>query len=1167
MTTNHRSGRCRSCSGINDIQPGEFVIVLITDNPADITTFIDVWSPVIDLSGIQIGYTDGAGLGAGGDTVTLWLGDPNSTSPVSVESYPSTAGFDGQSYDSDLAAFSVVGNANGAVQTIALGGSNGDVPNIASPGNGPALTPEPILVITEIHSGQEGDDLTADWFEIENQGTAPWVSGTDPDLFYDDESQDPAEAQFIQGLSAIQPGEFAIVLITGDVNDLVIFNDVWSPVIDLSGVEIGYTDGAGLGGGGDTVTLWLGDPNNTTPVSVESYPDTVNNDGQSYDVDLGEFSVVGNANGAVETIALGGNNADVPNIGSPGNGPVVSTGISLVVTEIFSGQEGDDLTADWFEIVNQGNTPWISGVNGDLYYDDESQSPLDASIIQSIPEIQPGQFAIVLITSDQNEITTFTDVWSPVIDLTGVQLGYTDGSGLGGGGDAVTLWLGDPNNNAPVSIESYPDTTNNDGQSYDSNLNEFSVVGNANGAVETIALGGDNADVPNIGSPGSGPVIAVPEVNFANPYVAVDENGGSVIVEVLPSLAPGLAASIEVVVLSGGTAVEGTDFNYPVSQTLNFAAGSTDPQSISIPIVDNSDDGSDVFFVLGLQNENGIAIGGNDLFSVYILDDDTVVPAGDDSELNMQYVTSYLVDQDGTAEISAYDPITQRMYVINNTTLEILDFSDPNNIQPVSTVLLTGIGSAGQSVAVSNGLFAVAIAAEDPTDNGFVLIGDVQNTQGVTLEVGPLPDMLTFSPDGNLLVVANEGEPKSDYSVDPEGSVSIIDVSGGIGNIGQDDVTTVGFNAFDSQQAALEAAGVRIFGPGASVSQDLEPEYITISSDSQFAYVSLQENNAYAIVDLTVPEITDVIPFGLKDHSLFPNTIDVSDETDFVFDANWPIYGMYMPDGIDYYEVDGTGYIVTANEGDAREYDALEEEVKINDVILDPTVFTNIDILELDSNLSQINMTSESGDIDGDGDYDEIHVFGARSFSIFEAATGTLVYDSGNDFEVITANDPVFGPIFNATDDENEFKNRSDNKGPEPESVIVREIDGQFYAFVLLERIGGMMVYNVTDPANPVFLEYENSRDATPGGTAAGDLAPEGVVYISPADSPTGNGLIVLSNEVSATLSIYSIENDILSVNDPEITDRSFVMTRIPPTSAFSLANPEPTAFTTSPEG
>lgn len=495
--------------GIESIAPGASVVVLVTDNPLDTTVFIDIWSPVIDLTGVQIGYTDGAGLGGGGDAVTLWLGDPNTTSPIDTASYPDTAPFDGQSFDSDLGEFSVVGNANGAVQTIDFGGSNMDVPNIGSPGNGLAIPPSTGLVITEIFSGQQGDDLTEDWFEIVNTGNQAWVSGVDPALFYDDESMNPVDADIIQGLNSIQPGATAIVLI-GNSADITAFIDVWSPVIDLTGVEIGWADGAGLGGGGDVVTLWLGDPNMNLPIDTASYPSTTAFDGQSYDVDLGEFSVVGNANGAVQTLAVGGTTMDVPNIGSPGNGLAVPPNIGLEITEIFPGQEGDDLTADWFEITNTGNQAWISGMNADLFYDDESADPVDADLIQGISQILPGASAIVVLTDDPLlDTTAFINVWSPVIDLTGVEIGFTDGAGLGGGGDMVTLWLGDPFTNIPVSTAGYPETDLFDGQSYDSDLDAFSIVGNANGAVATIALGGDAMDVPNIGSPGNG--LAIPQ--------------------------------------------------------------------------------------------------------------------------------------------------------------------------------------------------------------------------------------------------------------------------------------------------------------------------------------------------------------------------------------------------------------------------------------------------------------------------------------------------------------------------------------------------------------------------------------------------------------------------------------------------------------------------------
>jgi len=812
----------------------------------------------------------------------------------------------------------------------------------------------------------------------------------------------------------------------------------------------------------------------------------------------------------------------------------------LTITEIFSGQAGTDLTVDWFEIKNTGTSAWVSGVDFDLYYDDESASGTDAVLIQGLTEIQPGASVIVLITADINEITIFTNVWSPVIDLTGVEIGYTDGAGLGAGGDAVTLWVGDPLTTMPVASASYPDTSSNDGQSYDVEIAAFSAVGNANGAVETIALGGSNLDVPNIGSPGNGANVLVPAIGFDAAYASISEDGGAVTITVQISTAPSIEGTVEVSLIAGGTAEEGTDFTYAASEILTFPVGSTMDQTFTIPITDNVIDGSDLFFVLGFTNETNLVLEGA-LFSVYILDDDTVVPVSDASELDVNYLSSYLVDASGTAEITAYDPISQRLFVTNTGAIEALDFSDPTNITSLGSFDITSIGSGVQSVAVKNGIVAAAIAANDPTDNGFVVFSDTDGANIIIVEVGSLPDMIVFSPDGTKVLTANEGEPSDDYTVDPEGSISVIDVSGGLGSITQASVTTLTFNAFDSQQAALVAAGVRIFGPGASVSQDLEPEYIAISEDSQFAYVTLQENNAYAIVDLTTLEITEVISFGLKDHSLPQNSLDTSDETDFIFNASWPIKGLYMPDALAFYSVAGTSYIVTANEGDARDYGGYAEERKLDDAdyILDPAVFSEIDILKLDTNLGDINVTAASGDANNDGLYEEIHVFGARSFSIFEANTGTLVYDSGNDFEVITAADPVYGSIFNASNGNNSLKNRSDNKGPEPEGVLVRHIGDQTYAFILLERVGGMMVYNITDPANPVYLQYVNSRGAVPGDPESGDLGPEGVAFVDASESPTGKALVILSNEVSATLSIYSLDNVVLSINESEQTSET----------------------------
>lgn len=804
----------------------------------------------------------------------------------------------------------------------------------------------------------------------------------------------------------------------------------------------------------------------------------------------------------------------------------------LQITELFPGQDGDDLTEDWFEITNNGSSAWVAGTDEDLYYDDESQDAGDAVLIQNITDIQPGESVVVVLTNDPADVTAFENVWSEVLDLSNIEVGYADGSGLGGGGDGATLWLGDPTSSAPIATGNYPDTAGNDGRSYDVELSEFSTVGNANGAVATLQNGGDNNDVPNIGSPGNAPAANTAQISFANDVVSVDENDGNISISLDISQAPDNDATLDVSLMMGGTAVEGTDFTF-ADISLTFPAGDASSQSIDIPIIDNATDDSSKFFALTLSNASNAQIG-EDLVAVYILVDDQQVPPGDEVVLDITYLNSFTVDPNGTAEITDYDPTTEQLYVVNNNSIEIIDLSDPNNPSTVNAIDVSPFGDGAQSVAIKNNILAIAVANDVNTDNGFVLLYDPINpVNPVSLTVGALPDMLTFTNDGNTILVANEGEPNDDYTIDPEGSVSIIDVSAGLGAISQADVTTLDFNAFDAQEASLKANGVRIFGPNASVSQDLEPEYIAVAEDDTEAYVALQENNAYATIDLVNQTITEIKSFGLKDHSLPENSLDTSDETDFIFDATWPIKGMYMPDGITSYNVNGTDYIVTANEGDAREYDTFEEERDItdSDYNLDPSVFTNIELLELESNLGGINVTNANGDIDDDGLFEEIHVFGGRSFSIYEASSGNQIYDSGNDFAKITAADPEYGAIFNASNSNNNFKNRSDNKGVEPENVIVEKINGVEYAFIILERIGGVMVYDVSNPNAPVFLEYENNRGFVEGADESGDLGPEGIVYIKPEDNATDKGLLILSNEVSATLSLYQINEDTLSIS------------------------------------
>jgi len=880
------------------------------------------------------------------------------------------------------------------------------------------------------------------------------------------------------------------------------------------------------------------------------------------------------------------------------------------------------------------------------------------------------------------------------------------------------------------------------------------------------------------------------------------------------------------------------------------------------------------------------------------------------------------------SEISAYDPASKQLFIISGgTELDVLDLTNPDNPTLVQTIDLAAFGDGANSVAINNGLVAIAVQSDPKTSPGKVVFLNSNGDVLGNVTVGALPDMLTFTPDGKKILVANEGEPSSygePDSIDPVGSVSIIDISGGIAAA---TVTTAGFESFNTLKADLQARGVRIFGPGASVAQDLEPEYITISSDSKTAWVSLQENNAIAVIDIATAKVTSIQPLGLKDYStglpslttyeftdlpllgttaggqdiqlggfsglyfegtaangnlqfithtdrgpnaeptdgkrpfplpdfqprlirfelnqqtgelfvteqiglnredgtpltglpnlqagatgtaytdevpvdvfgqplandplggdfegvvvapdgtfwlsdeyrpaiyhfdrngnlidrfipegtptatgefgtpVFPsvyaqrrtnrgfealalegtklyafiqsaidnpdttgdttsrgsrnlrilefdvvtqtvtgeylyildnisgsgnartdkigdavslgngkflvverddrsgldankliyeidlsnatnlinpaaltnipatktleqlsvaelsaaniqpvskrltvnaaaigytgvekleglalvnsNTLAIINDNDFgvggstlgddgtlsepnvpndiklgiiTFDQsntldssdrdgpngapsilrrNQPVFGMYQPDGIARFTgLDGKTYVITANEGDARDYTGFAEEIRVgnDEYILDPALFSNAADLQKNAVLGRLTVTNATGDTNGDGLFDQIQVFGARSFSIRDAA-GNLVFDSGDQFERITA--AAVPTFFNSNGDVDTFDTRSDNKGPEPEGVVIGVVDERTYAFIGLERTGGVMIYDVTNAQQPQFLEYV---------TTPGDISPEGLTFIPASQSPNDIPLLITTNEVSGTTGIF----------------------------------------------
>ncbi|MFC5999769.1 choice-of-anchor I family protein [Quadrisphaera sp. GCM10027208] len=477
---------------------------------------------------------------------------------------------------------------------------------------------------------------------------------------------------------------------------------------------------------------------------------------------------------------------------------------------------------------------------------------------------------------------------------------------------------------------------------------------------------------------------------------------------------------------------------------------------------------------------------------------------------------------ESAAEIVAFDPGTHRLFVVNanDGVVDVLDLSDPTEPTKVDELVASG---GINSVAVRDGLVAVAVQGDPAQEPGTVeLFTATGESVGDPISVGALPDMLTFTPDGSRIVVANEGEPDGycDGGVDPEGSISIIDVA-------THAVSTADFKAFNDQEEALRVAGVRIFGPDATVAEDLEPEYVAIDADSATAWVSLQENNAFAIVDLASARVTDIVPLGYKDHSLADNGLDASNKDDEINIRPWPVSGMYQPDAIDAYSHGDSTYLVTANEGDARDYECYSEEARIGDLGLDPDAFPDADDLQRNDALGRLNTTTAFPTTDP---ATELYAYGARSFSIRDA-DGALVFDSGDDFERITA--AALPADFNSNNDENgSFDARSDDKGPEPEGIEIGNAYGKTYAFIGLERVGGIMVYDITTPHNPRFVQYVNNRDFDEPATladgtsnpAAGDLGPEGLTFISAEDSPTGHPLLAVGNEVSGTTTVYRLD-------------------------------------------
>lgn len=628
----------------------------------------------------------------------------------------------------------------------------------------------------------------------------------------------------------------------------------------------------------------------------------------------------------------------------------------------------------------------------------------------------------------------------------------------------------------------------------------------------------DNATSVNLTTvtpPGTASISGVSQI--------VNEAAGTATVNVTFANANSNPAKIAFGLSTYTNATFGSDFTW-ASDTITIPANTNGTFPFTIQLTDDILAERTERIIVKIAGTVNATPTGNTFQIIHLTDNDYQNPTPT-NELKMNLLTSFSNGAEGTnsAEIVAYDSTNFRLFIANSigAKLDIVDFTNPSSPTLVQSISITPYGNIN-SLTTYNGIVAVAVENSNPQANGSVVFFDGNTGAFISqVTVGAMPDMITYNNDHTKVLVACEGEPKSDYSVDPDGSVAIVDLTPGIASLTNANVSIASFTSWNGQEATLRAQGIRIFGPGSSASQDFEPEYITLSDDNQTAFVSLQENNAMAVINITTATVTEIRALGLIDYSN-GNGLDASDQTSAILIESIPVKGTFMPDAIAHATINGQEYIFSANEGDAREYSAITDVARIGSTNLDATAFPDQNILKSNRFLGRLNALQATGDTDNDGDKDEIHVLGSRSFSIWNAATGALVFDSKDLIEQITATHPAIAGLFNASNSSGAAtsKNRSDDKGPEPEGVATAYIDRTHYLFVSLERVGGVMIFNINQPATPVYVGYYNNRFLATNGP---DRGAEGIIYISAEASPNNESIVILANEVSSTLSVFQV--------------------------------------------
>lgn len=461
-----------------------------------------------------------------------------------------------------------------------------------------------------------------------------------------------------------------------------------------------------------------------------------------------------------------------------------------------------------------------------------------------------------------------------------------------------------------------------------------------------------------------------------------------------------------------------------------------------------------------------------------------------------------------TSEIVAFDSVLRQVYVSGGAGVDVLDFDG---------TLVRGLGGqpAGSdttaldvtSVAVKNGVVAMAGRFQPAAGNaygGVRLYGTdgsfIRDIQVTSDSPDNLPDTVSFTPDGSRLIVANEGE-------SGDGSIGLIDVASGA-------VTLLGFDTFDTAplRAALKAKGV-LLNDGQSLNAQLQPEFVAISKDGSKAFVTIQEQNAVAVVDLVSNSISDIVSAGSVDRGAV--RFDPSDR-DGPGNSQSPnprtfanVFSTMEPDQVVWFERNGQKFFAVAGEGDdgialASGFSPISNAAPN----LDPTKFPDPASVVQNGNLGRIAKFGK--DTDGDGDFDEIWVTGGRSISIFKE-DGTLVWNSGSLVEdtLIAQGNGYFND------------GRSDNRGPEPEGVTYGFVGGKPYLFVSIERGASVLMLDISDVANPL-LEDFIATDFTAGFERLNES--EGISFISASESGNGKAYLLISSEAGNFTSLVELQ-------------------------------------------